>query len=463
MRIDLVFPGITFCGFNSFGRADSQESNFMQHGLASISAYLKAQGHSVGLIDLRKLEDWDHVERVVLHSDAQVFGISSMSVDYSVSEKVAALIKKVKPEAVVIIGGVHPTVAPEEVLENSNFDYVITKEGEISLHRLLQKIESNGQSERLIIGESVDVEKLPWVDRDIFDYEQSEGKTPLFPHMSPPFVSIVTSRGCPYKCRFCQPAERMVFGNKIRIRSVDDVIQELCHLREKYNFNSFLIHDDLFILNPNYVENFVAKYREHGFTQRFACQARADVIVNLESRIKMLADVGLECLMIGFESGSQRILDFIDKGVTLEQSRKAVEICRKYNIKIYANFMFGLPTETKADMDATVKFIYWMKPDYVSPAIFTPYPGSYLYDYCKENDLLLPITHERYRRSPLTGAKVRGVNTWLVNYEIFRCAPLVFSYLLVSRLFGVKVADSIKNIRIVNRLLRKIQKFVRCK
>lgn len=460
MRIDLVFPGITFCGFKGFGRSNSQDGNFMQHGLASISAYLKSQGHAVGLIDLRKLEGWDDVERVVLQSDAQVFGISSMSVDYGVSEKVAALIKKVKPAAVVIIGGVHPTVAPDEVLKNTDFDYVITKEGEISLHRLLREIERNGKPERLIIGEPVDVKTLPWVDRDIFDYEQSEGKNPLLSHMEPPFISIVTSRGCPYNCRFCQPAERMVFGNKIKIRPVDDVINELCFLREKYKFNSFLIHDDLFILDPNYVENFVSRYRELGFTQRFACQARADVIVNLESRIEMLAGAGLECLMIGFESGSQRMLDFIDKGVTLEQSRKAVEICRKNNIKIYANFMFGLPTETKADMDATVKFIDWMKPNYVSPAVFTPYPGSYLYDYCKENNLLLPITYERYRRNPLTGAKVKGVNTWLVNYEIFRCAPVVFSYQFVSRFFGVRVADFMGKVRRVVMSLGRTQKIV---
>lgn len=441
MRIDLIFPAITFCGFNSFGRPKSQDANFMQHGLASISAYLKSKGHVVGFIDLRKLEGWDHFERVIRQSDATVFGISTMSVDYSISEKAAALIKKSYPASVIIIGGMHPTVASDEVMKNSDFDHIITKEGEISLHRLLVQLERKAKPERLIEGESVDVETMPWVDRDIFDYENSEGKNPLLSHMEPPFVSIVTSRGCPYRCRFCQPAERMVFGNRIKTRSVDDVINELLHLREKCHFSSFLIHDDLFILKPNYIKDFVQKYREHGFTQRFACQARVDIIVNLESSIKLLAEAGLDCLMIGFESGSQRVLDFIDKGITIEQSRKAVDICKKYNIKIYANIMFGLPTETKADMDATVKFVKWMKPDYVSPAVFTPYPGSYLYDYCRDNDLLMPFSHERYRRSPLTGTKVKGVNPWLVNYEILRCAPVVFIYLLIYKLFGARVAD----------------------
>jgi len=454
MRIDLIFPGITFCGFNSFGKPHSQDGSFIQHGLASISAYLKSRGHSVRLIDLRKLKGWDHVEKVLLQSDARVFGISSMSVDYSVSETLAALIKKVKPGAIVIIGGVHPTVASDEVLQNLHFDYVIMKEGEISLDLLLREIEAGNKPDRLIMGEPVDVTTLPWVDRDIFDYEQSEGKNPLLSHMESPFISIVTSRGCPYKCRFCQPAERMVFGNKIKFRQVDDIINELCHLREKYAFKSFLIHDDLFILQPGFINAFVARYRELGFTQKFACQARADIIVNMESSIKLLAEVGMECLMIGFESGSQRILDFIDKGVTLEQSRKAVEICRKYNVRIYGNFMFGLPTETKADMDATVDFIRWMKPDYISPSVFTPYPGSYLYDYCKERDQILPISRERYRRNPLTGAKVKGVNTWLVNYQIFRCAPVAFSYRLVARFFGVRTADFLGKVRRVLLSLR---------
>ena len=163
MRIDLIFPGITFCGFNSFGKPNSQDGSFMQHGLASISAYLKSQGHLVGLIDLRKLAGWEHVEAVLLQSDAHVFGISSMSVDYSVSETMAALIKKVKPEATIIIGGVHPTVAPDEVLQNTLFDFVIMKEGEISLNRLLLEIELGGKPDRLVMGEPVDVTMLPWV------------------------------------------------------------------------------------------------------------------------------------------------------------------------------------------------------------------------------------------------------------------------------------------------------------
>jgi radical SAM superfamily enzyme YgiQ (UPF0313 family) len=161
----------------------------------------------------------------------------------------------------------------------------------------------------------------------------------------------------------------------------------------------------------------------------------------------MLADAGLDCLMIGFESGSQRMLNFMDKGITVEQSTKAVEICKKYNIRIYANFMFGLPTETREDMEATVKFIRWMRPDYLSLAVFTPYPGSYLYDYCKKRNLLLDLNHKSYRRTPFSGSKIKNVNYWLVYYEIFKCDPLSFRYVFLTKFIGNKGAIFLSKIK----------------
>ena len=368
MRIDLIFPGITACGFDSFGRSADPEATFIPHGLAMISAYLKSKGHEVGLIDLRKLKGWEQFDQAVLESPATVFGISSMSCDYGVSEKAASRIKERKPSSTIVIGGVHPTVATDEVLANPAFDYVVTREGEYSLCHLLEQLEQDHRPERLIVGEPVDVTTLPWIDRDLFDFEHGEGATPWLSHMELPFATILTSRGCPYRCRFCQPSERMVFGNAVKIRPVDDVIEELDHLRARYDIRSFLIHDDLFILKPRFVEAFARKYRERGFHQHFACQARSDLIVRHEDRIRMLAEAGLDCMMVGFESGSQRILDFIDKGTTIEQNVAAVKICRKYHIRIFANIMFGLPTETKRDMDATASFVNRMKPEYLALA-----------------------------------------------------------------------------------------------
>jgi radical SAM superfamily enzyme YgiQ (UPF0313 family) len=443
MRIELLFPGISLTGFNSFGHSAVQEASFMHHGLASISAYLKSKGHEPTLMDLRRLRGWADVEEKILRTDAKVFGLSTMSCDYGTASTLAALIKKGRPDSITIVGGVHPTVATAEVVENPSYDHIITGEGEYSLCRLLDELELGHKPDRVIRGEPVDLAALPWVDRDIFAYQDGEARTPLLPHMHPPFVTLMTSRGCPYRCRFCQPAERMIFGNRVKVRPLGDVLAELVHLREQYRFESFLVHDDLFILTPRYVEEFVAGYKGNGFHQRFACQARADIIVHQEDRIRLLAKAGLDCLIVGFESGSQRMLDFMGKGTSVEQNRQAVEICRRYGIRLYANIMFGLPTETKKDMDETVEFIRWMRPDYLSCAVFTPYPGTYLHEYCRERGLLIPFSHRSYRRDPLSGAKVRGVNYRIVTYELLKAAPYEFLGLWAGKLIGFWALDGL--------------------
>jgi anaerobic magnesium-protoporphyrin IX monomethyl ester cyclase len=432
MKITLIFPGITFTGWNSFGKSKDFEANFVHHGLASISSYLKFHGHDVNLIDLRKLNGWEHFKQVINDDKAEIFGISSMSCDYENSKTAARIIKRVKPYSVVVIGGVHSTMCTKEVSMDTCFDYIIIGEGEYSFNNLINSLDgiySENDYYKIRNRELVDINNIPWIDRQSFDCENGENNNSLIPHFQTPFVTITTSRGCIYNCRYCQYAEREIFG-KVKIRPVFDVIKELQYLKFKYKFSSFWIHDDLFAINGDYVSNFVKLFKYNIYPSQFGCQIRADIICEHEDRIKKLADIGLDCVSIGFESGSQRVLDFINKGTTVEQNRKAVEICRKYGIKVYANIMFGLPTETKTDMDKTVKFVRWAKPDYLSMATFTPYPGSYLYDYCKKEGLLIELTGDEYRRNPMTGKKIKGVNYNTVNYSVFKCDPKAFIYSL---------------------------------
>lgn len=410
MKTTLIYPGITQWGFDSFGKVKDPEANFVYYGLAYISSYAKINGHSIDLIDLRKLSGWDVFKVEVEKRSPGVFGISSMSCDYGMALRCIEIIKHIDKSSIVIIGGVHATVALEEVAANPNIDYIITGEGEISFSKLLSDIESEKTPDRIIKGASSNIEELPFPDRELFDFESGELKTPWLPHMPSPFSALIIGRGCPFYCSFCQPAERMIFDGKVKIRSIENVMEELSYLEKRYNIKSFLIHDDLFIIHPKYVDEFCKEYKRKGFNQTFACQARADIIEKNEEIIKKLADVGLSCLMIGFESGSQRILDFLKKGTTIEQNRNAVKICRKYGIKIFANFMFGIPTETTEEVIEIANFVREMKPKYFSPAYFTPYPKTELYEYCKANNLVLEgKPHENYRRSPQE-PKIKGVD-----------------------------------------------------
>ncbi len=416
MKATLVFPGLS-CGWGAFGKQDmSTEANFISYGLAYVAAYAKSHGHQIDLLDLRRLSGWDAFDEYVINKGPGVFAFSSMSVDYGTAAEGMRRIKKTDSRSIIVLGGVHATVATKEVVNNPDIDHIIVGEGEISFSALLDQIDNGDIPERIIRGISPDINELPYPDRDLFEYRKGEMTVPWLSHMPAPFVSIISSRGCPYQCTFCQPAERMVFGGKARMRTVKSVISELEYLREKYDFKSLLIHDDLFTFDHRWIEHFCDAYQNKGFSQMFTCQARSDFIVRYPDVVKRMKDVGLSCFMIGFESGSQRILDFIKKKTTVEKNREAVRLCKSMGIKIFANYMFGLPTETPEEVFRTIDFIRWAKPDYPSPAFFTPHPGSELYDYCQTNNLNLIKSYASYRRNP-TEPKIKGP-----DYEFLKAA-----------------------------------------
>lgn len=440
MRATLIFPGITTCGWNCFGRTNNSEANFIPYGLAYISAYARDRGHHIDGLDLRTLSGWDEFEQKIGKRSPGIFGISSMSVDFGMAKEAIERIKKIDKKSIVILGGVHATVVLDDIKAIEEIDHIICGEGEISFSELLTQLEEGKSSPRIISGTKPDIDTLPYPDRELFHFQKGEMKMPWLPHMPPPFVSIIASRGCPFQCTFCQPAERAVFGGKAQIRSVESVIEELKYMLERYQFKSLLVHDDLFTFYPRWIEKFCTAYRENNFDQIFTCQARADFIVKNKELVGYMAESGLSCFMIGFESGSQRLLDFIKKGVTLEMNREAVEICRGYGIKIFANYMFGLPTETPEEVYKTIEFIRWARPEYPSPAFFTPYPGSELYDYCLKHDLSLINSYKSYARNP-TEPKIRGVDYSFLNFAVERSREYKMDEQL-DRLKGIPVNNS---------------------
>lgn len=405
MKVTLLFPGISGIGFNSYGIG--MEESWISHGLCSISAYAKKEGYSVELIDLRCLKGWKHFENVLVNKEPDIIGITMMSVDYNPAMKSIKIIKKVSPQTIVVVGGPHPTLMLEEIEIEKEIDYIITGEGEISFTELLKSIKKGDHIPRVIRGivpENMD--RLPFADRELF----KDLEYPLTVQgFDSPFVTVVAGRGCRYNCNYCQPAERIIFSKKVRRRSPSNVIQELNILREKYKFKSLMIHDDCLTEDKPWVMEFCRLYKENGFSQPFACQSRADIIHRNEEMVALMAEVGLKLMFIGFESGNQRVLNFLRKGTKVEHNYRAAEICRKYGVKIWANYMMGIPTETKEEAMDTVYMIKTIKPDHYSPAFYTPHPGSDLFRYCKENGLSLIKSHDSYRRNA-TEAKIKGVD-----------------------------------------------------
>jgi radical SAM superfamily enzyme YgiQ (UPF0313 family) len=265
-----------------------------------------------------------------------------------------------------------------------------------------------------------DLDAIPFADHELFlqewrkwGYGLDSPEAPFVPELPPPFVTLIAGRGCMYNCSYCQPAERLIFGRQVRRRSVTNVLAELQELHNRYQFQSFMFHDDCLTEDREWVIEFCQAYRAAGFSQPFFCQSRSDIIVKNEDMVQRMAEAGLRGYLIGFESGSDRVLKFIRKGTKRAQNLEAARICRRYGISIWANYMLGLPTETKEEVLETISMLKEIDPDYYSPAFYTPHPGSDLYTYCEENDLSLIKSHDSYRRNP-DEAKIKGVDyPWL--------------------------------------------------
>ncbi len=412
MHVSLMYAGIAGKGFDSIGQG--MDSGWISHGLAILSAVLKREGHQVDLLDLRSLHGWDHFRGELLARRPDVCGLTMMSVDFNPVMQAVDVISEALPDCRIVVGGPHPTLATAEVLPNEKIDHVVIQEGEISFPQLLRDLEAGNPRERLVVGEHPDLNTLPYADYDLFldewrkwGYQAASPEAPFVPELPPPFVTVIAGRGCIYNCAFCKPGESLIFGNRVRRRSVANVVGELKDLRDRYAFNSFMFHDDCLTENPRWVREFCEAYQAEGFTQPFFCQSRADIIVKHEATVAAMAAVGLKGYFIGFESGSDRVLDFIGKGTTRAQNLEAARICRKYGIAIWANYMLGLPTETPDEVRETISMLQEIDPDYYSPAFFTPHPGSRLYDYCVENDLMLIRDHDQYARNP-SGPKIKG-------------------------------------------------------
>lgn len=403
VKIALLYPGITIDGFARGG--NRPKTGWIHHGFASISSVLKKEGHEVSLIDLRQIAGFKELPSVIRRVKPDIVGISIMSLDFDAAIKSARIIKETDSKIKIVAGGIHPTIMEHELVGNKDIDYIFKGEAEVTLPRILHEMLGGTIKTKIIQGEVPDLNKLPFVDRELFRILEA----PLVPFFKMPFITTIAGRGCLYNCNFCQPAERKLFGPSVRRVSVSRFMDELVFVKEKMGLNSLMIHDDCLLEDEKWVEGFLSRYGKAGFKKPFVCQSRADIIVRNPSLFKDMKRHGLAMLLIGLESGSQRILNFLRKGTTVRQNYEAGRICKRLGIRVWANFMLGIPTETKKEVLETVNMIKRIKPYVPSPAFYTPHPGSDLYEFCIKNDLSLIKKHEDYKRSP-EGRKIKGVD-----------------------------------------------------
>jgi len=232
-----------------------------------------------------------------------------------------------------------------------------------------------------------DIDVLPYPDRPEIRSPHYRMATKW--NFKKPFATVVTSRGCPYLCRFCNVHN--MFGRKVRYRSVDNIMGELRELYYKENVRDIIFYDDTMTVNKKRLHELCDRIINEGMKITWGCYSRVDAITDeLAQKIK---NAGCRMISFGVESGSNEMLKRMKKGITVEQSLKAIKICKKYGIETSVSVVVGFPGETHETIRQTEIFLTKLSPLFVAIFRLIPYPGSFLFDeYLKqENIQMLPV------------------------------------------------------------------------
>ena len=355
-------------------------------GVSYIAAALKAAGHDV---QIQLLED---ASALPDFTGADVVGISCNTVQFNSGLKVARMAKE--RGKVVIMGGAHPTSCPTEALKSGYVDYVVRAEGEITVVELLDGIKNSGknfnpgkvfgiswvdkESGKVVHNPArpfiQDLDRLPFPIRDADWRYGNDGR-----HHKSVDYPLITTRGCPYGCKFCDV--HLVAGRRFRIRSIENVVREIEEVLTKYEPEKIIIVDDIINFNNERItELFNALIRRNIDAVRWV-MGRGDHLIKNPETAGIMAEAGVQQMFLGIESPNERILKAYKKGgkASGETSVKAVRLLKEHGIETWGAFIIGEPSETMEDINRTISFAKMINPGTAQFTILTPYPGTALW------------------------------------------------------------------------------------
>ncbi|WP_290623688.1 MULTISPECIES: B12-binding domain-containing radical SAM protein [unclassified Archaeoglobus] len=363
-------------------------------GLGYLAAVLRREGFKVRIIDdmVENLNFETLIKRV---KNSIMVGITSTTPTFNSALKYARKIKEVLPDIFVVLGGVHVTFRPLDAAKNDFVDAVCVSEGEETIVEVAEKVEAGKtledvkgvvyRSENEIVdngprGFIRDLDSLPFPAYDLMPLERYS----LFGERLEQFP-MITSRGCPFACRYCSSS--LFMGHRFRVRSAENVVDEIEWLVSDFNAKHIAFSDDTFTLSRRRVEAICDEIRRRGIDVEWSCSSRVDT--TNEDMLKKMKEAGCSAIYFGVESASPRILDFYRKKIDSEKVRRAVTLARKYGIRVICSFIIGAPMERKEEMRATLKFALELDPDYAQFSVLTPYPGTEIFDEAERKGWIL--------------------------------------------------------------------------
>ena len=454
---------------------DFAPKKFIPFGGLFLAESLMNHGYSVSIIDGTAVDEMIKRIESIVTDDVVALGLSSMSgSQLKNSLKMASYFKTNYPQIPVIWGGAHVTGMPIQSLESDLVDYIVFGEGEISIVALLNSINGKGEvtdingvgyksDDKPVINESIGytdisgrVFNLPYNLLNMNDYSRK-----LNIGMDRNFA-ILTSRGCPYKCRFCNNTSKIWPNNRVRYHLNEHIISDISTLVNKYDADGITINDDVFFVDEKKIIKICDELKKADFKVKYRALSRADLLCRLsEKTLELLQETGFNAISIGIESGSQKVLDFIGKGITLEQIYKADEILTKRGFFKTYTIMSYLPGETIDDVKKTLELVIKLaKTSLYCPFPFggiskyTPRPGTELYDESvkmgfREPENIYEWTEFDGRYYAETKENVRP---WLTD-ELYDYMSSANDLLVkLSNLFTGKDADQSKIAGVINEI-----------
>ncbi|MBC7946419.1 MAG: B12-binding domain-containing radical SAM protein [Chitinophagaceae bacterium] len=355
-----------------------QKPAFPPLGLASIGAIASEEGHEIVIVDAADW-DWPRLKQKISDVNPELVGLTCWTIERGQCFRTAHLVREVAPQAKIVVGGPHATAFPGHIFIKTPADYVVKGEGEETFRELLKALDSgkdirrvrglayrNGETYTLTELRQLiqDLDKLPNIIHSQFAYDNYGGLHDTYLKSA----AVITSRGCPFNCSFCSSA--VYWGNKYRTRSVANVIREVESLYHDHGIRALLFFDDNLTIDRSRCLALSSALTDLKLDLVWAAEGSVKVDRELLAAMKL---AGCYRLDFGVESGSPDVLKRINKPFSVDDTKRAFDLCRETGIRPNAYLIIGSPGETRESVSQTVRLMRDIQPD-----VCTPNPGIWI-------------------------------------------------------------------------------------